>query len=152
MNQTNNEIDESLFFLEQLARDHHNDGAPETALDIYRAAAMIRALPVLREQNARLRNVVSSCADALDNGSAISVQCSIDFMEQLPSEVRAVVSTLRDQREADTKVLNWLDAQRSDLVDYHYGEPMLIGHSWGVDGQYHTVRQAITAAMSAKEG
>lgn len=50
---TNAEIDESLFFLEQLARDHHNDGAPETALYINRAAAMLRALRDQREADAR---------------------------------------------------------------------------------------------------
>ena len=47
---TNAEIDESLFFLEQLARDHHNDGAPETALYINRAATMLRALRDQREE------------------------------------------------------------------------------------------------------
>ena len=50
---TNAEIDESLFFLEQLARDHHNDGAPETALYINRAATMLRALRDQREADAR---------------------------------------------------------------------------------------------------
>lgn len=49
---TNAEIDESLFFLEQLARDHHNDGAPETALYINRAATMLRALRDQREADA----------------------------------------------------------------------------------------------------
>ena len=49
---TNAEIDASLFFLEQLARDHHNDGAPETALYINRAATMLRAIRDQREADA----------------------------------------------------------------------------------------------------
>lgn len=73
---TNAEIDESLFFLEQLARDHHNDGAPETALYINRAATMLRALRDQREadgQDAERYRFLMGCFYRSGNTLRISI-------------------------------------------------------------------------------
>lgn len=45
----------------------------------------------LREENLRLRQVIHECADELANGSFISPDASIEFMEKLPGEIRAVI-------------------------------------------------------------
>lgn len=157
MNQTNDEIDASLFFLEQLARDHHNDGAPETALHINRAADILRALRVQREETIKvLANPNMVLVNMMRGGIAKpDFRAFLSMYGEVFNDLEAANIDnieLRNQHVADAKMLNWLDAQRSDLVDDHYGEPMLIGHSWSVDGQCETVRQAITEAMSAKEG
>lgn len=47
-------------------------------------------------ENRALRKVISECAEALQNGAAISPECSIEFMAGLPAEIRACMNNLRD--------------------------------------------------------
>ena len=49
----------------------------------------------LREQNAKLRQIISECATAC--GAAVSVECSIEFMQLLPGEI-TLMKTLCDNR------------------------------------------------------
>jgi hypothetical protein len=51
-------------------------------------------------ENASLRTIVSKCADALGNGAAISHDCSIAFMGELPSEIGLHVASLTEDRDA----------------------------------------------------
>jgi len=50
-------------------------------------------------ENASLRTIVSKCADALGNGAAISHDCSIAFMGELPSEIGLHVASLVEDRD-----------------------------------------------------
>lgn len=53
----------------------------------------------LRAENEKLRQIICDCAWALPNGSAVAPSCSLDFMAQLPDEIRAVCArlSLRDR-------------------------------------------------------
>src|SRR3990167_820083 len=105
---TNAEIDASLFFLEQLARDHHNDGAPETALYINRAATMLRALRDQREETiAKLADPAAVVANMMrghiakpDFRAFLSIYGEVfnDFEAANIANIE-----LRDQREADAR-------------------------------------------------
>lgn len=52
-----------------------------------------------RAENAWLRAVVSKCADALGNGAFISPDCTVEFMESLPSEIGLHVASLVEDRD-----------------------------------------------------
>lgn len=64
---------------------------------IMRAAG--REVERLGTENASLRTIVSKCADALGNGAAISHDCSIAFMGELPSEIGLHVASLTEDRD-----------------------------------------------------
>jgi hypothetical protein len=55
---------------------------------------------LLEEENKRLRKVISQIATNLGNGSVVSEQASIEFIEELPYEVKLVCDGLR--REIET--------------------------------------------------
>lgn len=91
---------------------HQNkEGLEARLLDIVRADAdgailadnyitLVEAaseLSSLREENERLRKVVSACADGLPNGAFVVPEATIEFMEKLPSEIRAVSSASQAQ-------------------------------------------------------
>jgi uncharacterized coiled-coil protein SlyX len=46
-----------------------------------------------------LRAIVSKCAEALSNGAAISPDCTIEFMQSLPSEIGLHVASLVEDRD-----------------------------------------------------
>lgn len=103
---TNAEIDESLFFLEQLARDHHNDGAPETALYINRAATMLRALRDQREETiAKLADPAAVVANMMRGHIAKpDFRAFLSIYGEVFNDLEAANIAnieLRDQREAD---------------------------------------------------
>lgn len=57
---------------------------------------MTKKVQELSIENERLRHIVSNCAAALVTGAFISPKATVDFMEGLPKEISAVVSSLRD--------------------------------------------------------
>jgi hypothetical protein len=58
----------------------------------------------LEEEVARLRKVVSSVAESLGNGSAISDEASIEFIEQLPKEVQLYTKNLTERYNHTAKM------------------------------------------------
>lgn len=44
---------------------------------------------------------------------------------------------------ADSRLLDWFDKQRFDILRGPDGEPELIGHGWAVRGEYYTLREAL---------
>lgn len=50
---------------------------------------------LLEEENKRLRKVISQIATNLGNGSVVSEEASIEFIEELPKEVKSVCDMLR---------------------------------------------------------
>ena len=49
----------------------------------------------MKAECAELRKIISECANAC--GAAVSVECSLSFMADLPSEISAVLSRLRKE-------------------------------------------------------
>lgn len=49
----------------------------------------------MEEENKRLRKVINQIATNLGNGSVVSEEASIEFIEELPKEVKLVVDGLR---------------------------------------------------------
>jgi hypothetical protein len=78
----------------------------------------------LRTENAALRTIISKCADALGNGAAISHDCSIAFMGELPSEIGLHVASLTDDRDTWKERSDSLRAklERAKEVLEWYGE------------------------------
>lgn len=54
-----------------------------------------RHLLAVEAENAKLRQIISECATAC--GAAVSVECSIEFMQLLPGEI-TLMKTLCDNR------------------------------------------------------
>lgn len=50
--------------------------------------------------NRRLREIVSQCASALGNGAVAQTACSLEFLAEVPNEVRLVADELRRERDA----------------------------------------------------
>jgi hypothetical protein len=51
------------------------------------------------EEIKRLRKVISDVADNLGNGSAVSTEASLEFIEDVPNEVKLVCAALRKEIE-----------------------------------------------------
>ncbi len=49
---------------------------------------------------AALRRIISDCAAAIGNGSAVSPDCSLEFMRLIPDEIRLHVARLTTERDA----------------------------------------------------
>lgn len=61
-------------------------------------------------ENARLRAILPEILKALNNGAGCSPECSLEFLEQIPGEVRAVISKRdRKMREALEYALEFAD-------------------------------------------
>jgi len=58
----------------------------------------------LEEEVARLRKVISNVAESLGNGSAISKEASIEFIEQLPKEVQLYTKSLTERYNYTAKM------------------------------------------------
>lgn len=75
--------------------------------------AVEAAVSELAEENRRLREVISQCADALPNGAFISPKATADFMEKLPEEIRLVFGKL------SMKPIAWLCDGKGDGWEEH---------------------------------
>jgi len=62
-------------------------------------SAFIARAEAAERECAELRKIVSDCADALGNGAIVSPDCSIEFMQSLPSEIGLHVASLCDERD-----------------------------------------------------
>lgn len=51
----------------------------------------------LKDENYKLRHIVSDSAAALCTGAFISPTCSIEYMQGLPKEIASVVTELRNK-------------------------------------------------------
>ncbi len=82
----------------------------------------------VEEENTRLRKVISAVCDALPNGAFCAPACSVEFMEQVPGEVRSVIAGLID----DKKRLDFLDHLNGRLNDHYkttYRWKFIINHN-----------------------
>jgi len=50
-----------------------------------------------------LRNIVSDIATAIGNGSAVSEQASIEFMQEIPGELKLYTDRLRSSQMTEAK-------------------------------------------------
>jgi hypothetical protein len=76
----------------------------------------------LKAERDALRLIVSQCAEALGNGAAIEPDCTIEFMQSLPSEIGLHVASLvedMDQWKEHAKAAEAeRDALRAEVVIY----------------------------------
>ena len=56
-----------------------------------RVKELERELDAARNESKRLRQIVSSCAAAIGNGSFASPECSLEFMSKIPAEITAEI-------------------------------------------------------------
>lgn len=76
-------------------------------------------------------------------------------LNEVYDKMRAELTALRANAGEDSRRLDWLDAQRQDIVQRDSnGDPELLGYGWGLQEQANDVRTAIDmeierAAMSA---
>ena len=77
----------------------------------------------LENESAALRTIVSKCADALGNGAAISYDCSIAFMGELPSEIGLHVASLTEDRDTWKSRAQQFQRERAELSDKLNGTP-----------------------------
>ncbi|MBX4941201.1 hypothetical protein [Rhizobium binae] len=71
------------------------DAAPEFTNECFHDLSLAHLkskVDELSADNRRLRQLVSDCASALATGAFISPQASIEFMENLPREIRLTVA------------------------------------------------------------
>lgn len=82
----------------------------------------------LEEENARLRKIISQVCEALPNGAFCAPQASLDFMEDVPGEVKSVLGDLA----TDKKRLDFLD-HLNERLNSHYGSSyrwaLIINHN-----------------------
>jgi len=64
------------------------------AFEGHRASRILSTIEAGPGEALRLREIISECAAALGNGAAIAPSCSLEFMANLPEEIRLVVSRL----------------------------------------------------------
>lgn len=74
----------------------------------------------IKEQNERLRVVVSKCAAALGNGAYVAETCSIEFMEDVPKEIGLFVKRLNNDRQ------ELLDAIK--MISAGHGSPIALAN------------------------
>jgi hypothetical protein len=55
------------------------------------------AFRAAKEENDRLRMIISRCAAALPNGASIAPGCTVEFMEHLPDEISACFARLKQR-------------------------------------------------------
>jgi hypothetical protein len=58
----------------------------------------------LKDENQKLRKIISSCAKHLGNGSVVSEDASVEFMEELPKEIFSVINKWI-QKANNTKII-----------------------------------------------
>lgn len=102
-------------------------------------AALAQDLAVLQEH-------IDSARVNKSAGIYIANRLASRIIEYFRSTAAAQTSDARDAARLD-----WLDKQRGDLVDRDpfTGDPQLLGHCWGVEGQTYNVRDAIDSAIAA---
>jgi len=60
-------------------------------------SGLLKEIEELSEENSRLRVALSRVASNLGNGSVAAVEASIEFLEEIPREVKLVCDRLRQQ-------------------------------------------------------
>lgn len=83
--------------------------------DLRRARRALQAVgpePAVADENRRLRAVISKVCEALPNGAFCSPNCTIEFMEEVPSEVASVISALVATPPAEPVVEEWREIEQ----------------------------------------
>jgi hypothetical protein len=107
----------------RLGNDCHCDYHCIPAYQV-RIAALEAALAAAREETERLRSVFPRILESLGNGAACSTDVSLEFIEQIPDEVRLELAALRSRAD---------DEERAKLVEL--AEAVMIRHkAFGSDG------------------
>lgn len=57
--------------------------------------ATAKRIDVLEQENATLRDIISRCATALENGAYVSPKASLEFMAELPVEISLLIKSLK---------------------------------------------------------
>lgn len=86
----------------------HNASVLRETFKLIRAEAEKQRakLDALTAKERRLREILCACAAAIGNGAAMSPVASIEFMEQLPSEIAAYTGRMRDAAKGQLVVVN----------------------------------------------
>jgi hypothetical protein len=72
-------------------------------------------------ENQRLRAVISKVCEALPNGAFCSPDCSVEFMEHVPSEVASVIASLSPATTTDERAVEALREIVSITMMRHIG-------------------------------
>ena len=64
-------------------------------------AGLVREVEQLSEENSRLRVALSKVASNLGNGSVAAAEASVEFLEEIPKEVKLVCSRLKQEALAN---------------------------------------------------
>jgi hypothetical protein len=91
-------------------------------------------LDLLRAENERLRAALSEAAAALGNGSSVSPDCSVEFLREVPGEVKAVVSGLHAELATANERAATLERE-IDRLRLQPGQPVATfdGKEWTVE-------------------
>lgn len=100
-----------------------------------------RSLEDIREQEIRtLIDAAGILTARRDGAEAVS-----DHTRELLSWALARIDELKKEKDR----LDFLDTKREEVAGFdEYGQPILLGHAWGMYGQCHAIREAIDKAMS----
>ena len=89
------------------------------------AQSVAAAIERLEANEKELRRIISECAAALPNGAFISPEASIEFMANLPTEIKACSERLvaeRDEAREDAEVAEARRLQHGALADKAFDE------------------------------
>lgn len=72
--------------------------------------SLLKEVESLTEENSRLRVALSRVVNNIGNGSSVSTEASIEFLEAIPNEVKSVISRQK-------QIIHQLNAQVDQLSE-----------------------------------